>query len=151
MTSNTIVTMTMASHSSHATAVTTSAIPVGKLTPFYFTVHWNPIVCFTSRSHCLHLSVFILCFNQHLFWTVSWCLFTAKVVPQPIAHSTSRVQPDYPGERANLIPIPGHRSSPNPVTMEARSDNRWAHDVGELHSIWGKSQQSIHLISIISL
>uniref|UniRef100_A0A3Q1GWB1 Sin3A-associated protein a n=1 Tax=Acanthochromis polyacanthus TaxID=80966 RepID=A0A3Q1GWB1_9TELE len=76
MTSNTIVTMTMASHSSHATAVTTSAIPV------------------------------------------------AKVVPQPIAHSSSRVQPDYPGERANLIPIPGHRSSPNPVTMEPRSDNR---------------------------
>uniref|UniRef100_A0A8C2Z245 Sin3A-associated protein a n=1 Tax=Cyclopterus lumpus TaxID=8103 RepID=A0A8C2Z245_CYCLU len=76
MSSNTIVTMTMASHSSHAAAVTTSAIPV------------------------------------------------AKVVPQPIAHSSSRVQPDYPGERTNLIPIPGHRSSPNPVTMEARSDNR---------------------------
>ncbi|XP_006790484.1 histone deacetylase complex subunit SAP130a [Neolamprologus brichardi] len=76
MTSSTIVTMTMASHSSHATAVTTSTIPV------------------------------------------------AKVVPQPIAHSSPRVQPDYPGERANLIPIPGHRSSPNPVTMEARSDNR---------------------------
>ncbi|XP_057696434.1 histone deacetylase complex subunit SAP130a [Corythoichthys intestinalis] len=74
--SNTIVTMTMASHSSHATAVTTSAIPV------------------------------------------------AKVVPQPIAHSSSRVQPDYPGERTNLIPIQGHRSSPNPVTMEPRSDNR---------------------------
>ncbi|KAI4829191.1 hypothetical protein KUCAC02_023251 [Chaenocephalus aceratus] len=66
MNSNTIVTMTMASHSSHATAVTTSAIPV------------------------------------------------AKVVPQPIAHSSSRVQPDYPGDRANLIPIPGHRPSPNP-------------------------------------
>lgn len=76
MNSNTIVTMTMASHSSHATAVTTSAIPV------------------------------------------------AKVVPQPIAHSSSRVQPEYPGERANLIPVQGHRSSPNPVTMEARSDNR---------------------------
>uniref|UniRef100_A0A8C7Z3T1 Sin3A-associated protein a n=1 Tax=Oryzias sinensis TaxID=183150 RepID=A0A8C7Z3T1_9TELE len=76
MTSSTIVTMTMPSHSSHATAVTTSAIPV------------------------------------------------AKVVPQPIAHSSSRVQPDYPGERTNLIPIPGHRSSPNPVAMEARSDNR---------------------------
>uniref|UniRef100_A0AAV2KT89 Unconventional myosin-VIIa n=1 Tax=Knipowitschia caucasica TaxID=637954 RepID=A0AAV2KT89_KNICA len=74
MTSNTLVTMTVASHSSHATAVTTSTIPV------------------------------------------------AKVVPQPIAHSTSRVQPDYPGERANLIPISGHRASPNPVTMEPRSD-----------------------------
>ncbi|XP_037530932.1 histone deacetylase complex subunit SAP130a [Nematolebias whitei] len=76
MSSSTIVTMTMASHSSHATAVTTSTIPV------------------------------------------------AKVVPQPIAHSSSRVQPDYPAERPNLIPIPGHRSSPNPVAMETRSDNR---------------------------
>ncbi|KAM4575625.1 histone deacetylase complex subunit SAP130a isoform 1-T2 [Fundulus diaphanus] len=76
MTSSTIVTMTMASHSSHATAVTTSTIPV------------------------------------------------AKVVPQPIAHSSSRVQAEYPGERGNLIPISGHRSSPNPVTMETRSDNR---------------------------
>ncbi|XP_059416389.1 histone deacetylase complex subunit SAP130a isoform X1 [Carassius carassius] len=76
MTSSTIVTMTMASHSSHATAVTTSAIPV------------------------------------------------AKVVPQPIAHTSSRIQPEYSGERTNLIPISGHRSSPNPVTMEARSDNR---------------------------
>lgn len=75
MTSSTIVTMTMASHSSHATAVTTSTIPV------------------------------------------------AKVVPQPI-HSSTRVQAEYPGERANLIPIPGHRSSPNPVTMETRNDNR---------------------------
>lgn len=74
MTSNTLVTMTVASHSSHATAVTTSTIPV------------------------------------------------AKVVPQPIAHSSPRVQPDYPGERTNLIPIPGHRASPNPVTMETRSD-----------------------------
>ncbi|XP_076134983.1 histone deacetylase complex subunit SAP130a isoform X4 [Alosa pseudoharengus] len=76
MTSSTIVTMTMPSHSSHATAVTTSAIPV------------------------------------------------AKVVPQPIAHTSPRIQADYPGERANLIPIPGHRSSPNPVAMEPRSDNR---------------------------
>ncbi|CAL8252386.1 unnamed protein product [Merluccius merluccius] len=75
MTSN-IVTMTMAPHSSHATAATTSAIPV------------------------------------------------AKVVPQPIAHTSPRVQPDYPGERASLIPLPGHRSSPSAVAMEARSDNR---------------------------
>ncbi|XP_051752924.1 histone deacetylase complex subunit SAP130a isoform X2 [Ctenopharyngodon idella] len=75
MTSSTIVTMTMASHS-HATAVTTSAIPV------------------------------------------------AKVVPQPIAHTSPRIQTEYPGERTNLISISGHRSSPNPVNMEARSDNR---------------------------
>ncbi|XP_041751826.2 histone deacetylase complex subunit SAP130 isoform X2 [Coregonus clupeaformis] len=61
-----IVTMAMPSHSSHATAVTTSNIPV------------------------------------------------AKVVPQPIAHTSPRIQPEYPGERGNLIPI----------TMEARSDNR---------------------------
>ncbi|XP_017553505.2 histone deacetylase complex subunit SAP130a isoform X2 [Pygocentrus nattereri] len=76
MTSSTIVTMTVASHSSHATAVTSSAIPV------------------------------------------------AKVVPQPIAHTSPRIQPEYSGERTNLIPISGHRSSPNPVAMEARNDNR---------------------------
>ncbi|KAI5109330.1 histone deacetylase complex subunit SAP130 isoform X1, partial [Silurus meridionalis] len=76
MSSSTIVTMTMASHSSHATAVTSSAIPV------------------------------------------------AKVVPQPIAHTSPRIQTEYTGERTNLIPISGHRSSPNPVTMEPRSDNR---------------------------
>uniref|UniRef100_A0A674ELP9 Sin3A-associated protein b n=1 Tax=Salmo trutta TaxID=8032 RepID=A0A674ELP9_SALTR len=71
-----IVTMAMPSHSSHATAVTTSNIPV------------------------------------------------AKVVPQPIAHTSPRIQPEYPGERGNLIPISGPRSSPNPITMEARSDSR---------------------------
>uniref|UniRef100_A0A8C7I5T9 Sin3A-associated protein b n=1 Tax=Oncorhynchus kisutch TaxID=8019 RepID=A0A8C7I5T9_ONCKI len=76
MTNSNIVTMTMTSHSSHATAVTTSNIPV------------------------------------------------AKVVPQPIAHTSPRIQPEYPGERGNLIPISGHRSSPNPITMEARNDNR---------------------------
>ncbi|MGH0126621.1 UNVERIFIED_CONTAM: hypothetical protein FKN15_016533 [Acipenser sinensis] len=47
-----------------------------------------------------------------------------KVVPQPIAHTSPRIQPDYQGERGNLIPISGHRSSPNPVAMEARNDNR---------------------------
>ncbi|XP_028650636.1 histone deacetylase complex subunit SAP130a isoform X1 [Erpetoichthys calabaricus] len=80
-TTSTIVTMTMPSHSSHATSVTTSAIPV------------------------------------------------AKVVPQP----SSRIQPDYPGERSNLISISGHRSSPNPVPMEARSDNRQSVPVQFLH------------------
>ncbi|XP_064792270.1 histone deacetylase complex subunit SAP130-like [Oncorhynchus masou masou] len=81
MTSSTIVTMTMPTHSSHATALTTSTIPV------------------------------------------------AKVVPQPMAHTSPphtspRVQSDYPVERTNLISISGNRSSPNPVTVEARSDNR---------------------------
>uniref|UniRef100_A0A672STX6 Histone deacetylase complex subunit SAP130-like n=1 Tax=Sinocyclocheilus grahami TaxID=75366 RepID=A0A672STX6_SINGR len=71
-----IVTMTVASHSSHATAVTTSTIPV------------------------------------------------AKVVPQPITHTSPRIQSEYTGDRGNLIPISGHRSSPNPITMENRTDNR---------------------------
>ncbi|XP_035272110.1 histone deacetylase complex subunit SAP130a isoform X1 [Anguilla anguilla] len=48
----------------------------------------------------------------------------AKVVPQPITHASQRIHADYPGERGNLIPISAHRSSPNPVTMEARSDSR---------------------------
>uniref|UniRef100_A0A8C7GI12 Sin3A-associated protein a n=1 Tax=Oncorhynchus kisutch TaxID=8019 RepID=A0A8C7GI12_ONCKI len=71
MTSSTIVTMTMPTHSSHATALTTSTIPVDY---------------------------------------------------QPIAHTSPRVQSDYPVERTNLISISGNRSSPNPVTIEARSD-----------------------------
>ncbi|KAI2667493.1 Histone deacetylase complex subunit SAP130 [Labeo rohita] len=74
--SSSIVAMTVASHSSHATAVTTSNIPV------------------------------------------------AKVVPQPITHTSPRIQSEYTGERGNLIPISGHRSSPNPITMENRTDNR---------------------------
>ncbi|XP_023565498.1 histone deacetylase complex subunit SAP130 isoform X2 [Octodon degus] len=73
---STIVTMTMPSHSSHATAVTTSNIPV------------------------------------------------AKVVPQQITHTSPRIQPEYPAERSSLIPISGHRASPNPVAMETRSDSR---------------------------
>ncbi|EMP42620.1 hypothetical protein UY3_00085 [Chelonia mydas] len=73
---STIVTVTMPSHSSHATAVTTSNIPV------------------------------------------------AKVVPQQITHTSPRIQSDYTSERSNLIPIPGHRASPNPVAMETRSENR---------------------------
>ncbi|XP_036421252.1 LOW QUALITY PROTEIN: histone deacetylase complex subunit SAP130b [Colossoma macropomum] len=74
--SSNIVAVTMASHSTHATAVTTSTIPV------------------------------------------------AKVVPQPITHTSPRIQSEFPGERGNLIPISAHRSSPNPITMENRSDNR---------------------------
>ncbi|XP_073481892.1 histone deacetylase complex subunit SAP130 isoform X2 [Aquarana catesbeiana] len=73
---STIVTMTMPTHSSHATAVTASNIPV------------------------------------------------AKVVPQQITHTSPRIQSEYGAERGNLIPIPGHRASPNPMTMEARSENR---------------------------
>ncbi|KAG1969396.1 histone deacetylase complex subunit SAP130 [Pimephales promelas] len=76
LSSSNIVTMTVASHSSHASAVTTSTIPV------------------------------------------------AKVVPQPNTHISPRIQSEYTGERGNLIPISGHRSSPNPITMENRTDNR---------------------------
>ncbi|KAK2496736.1 hypothetical protein MC885_018196 [Smutsia gigantea] len=48
----------------------------------------------------------------------------AKVVPQQITHTSPRIQPDYPAERGSLLPISGHRASPNPVAMETRSDNR---------------------------
>lgn len=75
--SSNIVTVTMASHSTHATTVTTSTIPV------------------------------------------------AKVVPQPITHTSSRIQSEFSGERGNLIPISAHRASPNPAAaMENRSDTR---------------------------
>ncbi|KAJ8277067.1 hypothetical protein GJAV_G00071110 [Gymnothorax javanicus] len=76
MTTSNIVTVTMPPHSTHATGINASTIPV------------------------------------------------AKVVPQPIAHTAPRVHSDYPGERGNLIPISAHRSSPNTVTMEPRSDSR---------------------------
>ncbi|XP_026790803.3 histone deacetylase complex subunit SAP130b isoform X2 [Pangasianodon hypophthalmus] len=75
--SSNIGTVTMASHSTHATAVTTSTIPV------------------------------------------------AKVVPQPITHTSPRIQSEFSGERGNLIPISAHRASPNPAAaMENRSDAR---------------------------
>ncbi|KAM4693213.1 histone deacetylase complex subunit SAP130 isoform 2-T3 [Discoglossus pictus] len=48
----------------------------------------------------------------------------AKVVPQQISHTSPRIQSEYAAERGNLIPIPGHRASPNPMAMEARSENR---------------------------
>lgn len=121
MSSNTIVTMTMASHSSHATAVTTSAIPVGERRSVLPCI-WRCCVV-SLAGHCwLHFR-FDSC-SSYFFLIQTFSPRAAKVVPQPITHSSSRVQPDYPGERANLIPIPGHRSSPNPATMEARSDNR---------------------------
>ncbi|CAJ0968773.1 unnamed protein product [Ranitomeya imitator] len=41
-----------------------------------------------------------------------------------ITHTSPRIQSDYGPERSNLIPIPGHRASPNPMAMEARSENR---------------------------
>ncbi|KAF3835750.1 hypothetical protein F7725_028308 [Dissostichus mawsoni] len=50
--------------------------------------------------------------NTILKWSLS---------PSPTLHL---VCSPTPGDRANLIPIPGHRPSPNPVTMEARSDIR---------------------------
>lgn len=58
MTSNTIVTMTMASHSSHATAVTTSAIPVGKFV----------ILCLCLEHRCVlqkqEVLVVVVCFSK---------------------------------------------------------------------------------------
>ncbi|CAB1323748.1 unnamed protein product [Coregonus sp. 'balchen'] len=90
MTSGTVVTMAMTSHSSHATAVTTSTIPVAKVVP-------QPIAHTSPRVQSDY---------------------------QPIAHTSPRVQSDYPAERTNLISISGHRSSPNPVAIEGRSDNR---------------------------
>ncbi|XP_018878198.1 histone deacetylase complex subunit SAP130 isoform X6 [Gorilla gorilla gorilla] len=56
--------------------------------------------------------------------TIPSATTAAKVVPQQITHTSPRIQPDYPAERSSLIPISGHRASPNPVAMETRSDNR---------------------------
>lgn len=57
------------------------------------------------------------------------CFFSilAKVVPQPITHTSPRIQSEFSGERGNLIPISAHRASPNPAVaaMENRSDARY--------------------------
>uniref|UniRef100_A0A673ZTP1 Sin3A-associated protein a n=1 Tax=Salmo trutta TaxID=8032 RepID=A0A673ZTP1_SALTR len=73
----------------------------------------STIVTMTMPSHSSHATAL----------TTS-TIPVAKVVPQPIAHTSPRVQSDYPVERTNLISISANRSSPNPVTIESRSDNR---------------------------
>ncbi|KAL4630718.1 histone deacetylase complex subunit SAP130-like isoform X1 [Arapaima gigas] len=72
----------------------------------------SAIVTMTMSSHSAHPTA------------VTSAIPVAKVVPQPVAQTSARIQPDYPVERGNLISISSHRSSPNSVSMEARSDNR---------------------------
>lgn len=76
MTSNTIVTMTMASHSSHATAVTTSAIPVGK---FFILCLWLGHSCVLEKQEVSVLEVF-----QLIFFTASCCRPQLKWSPSPL-------------------------------------------------------------------
>ncbi|XP_062902275.1 histone deacetylase complex subunit SAP130b isoform X1 [Mobula hypostoma] len=73
----------------------------------------STIVNMTMASHTPHAPV-----------VTTSTIPVAKVVPQPITHNSPRIQPDYTTERGNLISIPGHRASPNPVTMETRTENR---------------------------
>ncbi|XP_038671505.1 histone deacetylase complex subunit SAP130-like isoform X5 [Scyliorhinus canicula] len=73
----------------------------------------STIVNMTMASHTPHAPV-----------VTTSTIPVAKVVPQPITHTSPRIQPDYTTERGNLISIPGHRASPNPVTMETRTENR---------------------------
>ncbi|XP_067897899.1 histone deacetylase complex subunit SAP130-like isoform X4 [Heterodontus francisci] len=73
----------------------------------------STIVNMTMASHTPHAPV-----------VTTSTIPVAKVVPQPITHTSPRIQPDYTTERGNLISIPGHRASPNPVAMETRTENR---------------------------
>ncbi|XP_067851717.1 histone deacetylase complex subunit SAP130b isoform X3 [Heptranchias perlo] len=73
----------------------------------------STIVNMTMASHTPHAPV-----------VTTSTIPVAKVVPQPITHTSPRIQPDYTTERGNLISLPGHRASPNPVTMETRTENR---------------------------
>uniref|UniRef100_UPI00398E7903 histone deacetylase complex subunit SAP130-like isoform X2 n=1 Tax=Pristiophorus japonicus TaxID=55135 RepID=UPI00398E7903 len=73
----------------------------------------STIVNMTMASHTPHAPV-----------VTTSTIPVAKVVPQPMTHTSPRIQPDYTTERGNLISIPGHRASPNPVTMETRTENR---------------------------
>ncbi|XP_038858962.1 histone deacetylase complex subunit SAP130-like isoform X2 [Salvelinus namaycush] len=115
VTSGTIITMTMPSHSSHATALTTSTIPVAKVVP-------QPIAHTSPRVQSDYLGE-----RTNLIQPIAHTSPHVQSDYQPIAHTSPRVQSDYPVERTNLISISGNRSSPNPVTIEARSDNRPVH------------------------
>ncbi|XP_023994857.1 histone deacetylase complex subunit SAP130 [Salvelinus sp. IW2-2015] len=115
VTSGTIVTMTMPSHSSHASALSTSTIPVAKVVP-------QPIAHTSPRVQSDYLGE-----RTNLIQPIAHTSPHVQSDYQPIAHTSPRVQSDYPVERTNLISISGNRSSPNPVTIEARSDNRPVH------------------------
>ncbi|KAL0624524.1 LOW QUALITY PROTEIN: Histone deacetylase complex subunit SAP130 [Plecturocebus cupreus] len=84
-----------------------------------------PIWLFKLENKLLLAKNILACQKPSVEWSWNWhLLFAAKVVPQQITHTSPRIQPDYPAERSSLIPISGHRASPNPVAMETRSDNR---------------------------
>ncbi|XP_031694040.1 histone deacetylase complex subunit SAP130 isoform X2 [Oncorhynchus kisutch] len=138
MTSSTIVTMTMPTHSSHATALTTSTIPVAKVVPQPI-AHTSPRVQSDYLGERTNLIQPIAHTSPHVQSDYQPIAHTSPRVQsdyqpiahasprvqsdyQPIAHTSPRVQSDYPVERTNLISISGNRSSPNPVTIEARSD-----------------------------
>ncbi|KAM9479055.1 histone deacetylase complex subunit SAP130-like isoform 2-T2 [Salvelinus alpinus] len=165
VTSGTIVTMTMPSHSSHATALSTSTIPVAKVVPqpiahtsprvqsdylgertnliqpiahtsphvqsdYQPIAHTSPRVQSDYLGERTNLIQPIAHTSPHVQSDYQPIAHTSPRVQsdyQPIAHTSPRVQSDYPVERTNLISISGNRSSPNPVTIEARSDNRPVH------------------------
>ncbi|XP_055501943.1 histone deacetylase complex subunit SAP130-like isoform X1 [Leucoraja erinacea] len=97
-----------------APILSTNSIPstTGQGAVSHAQVTSSTIVNMTMASHTPHAPV-----------VTTSTIPVAKVVPQPITHTSPRIQPDYT-ERGNLISIPGHRASPNPVTMETRTENR---------------------------
>ncbi|XP_069752506.1 histone deacetylase complex subunit SAP130b isoform X2 [Narcine bancroftii] len=98
-----------------APILSTNSIPstTGQGAVSHAQVTSSAIVNMTMASHTPHAPV-----------VTTSTIPVAKVVPQPITHTSPRIQPDYTTERGNLISIPGHRASPNPVTMETRTENR---------------------------
>ncbi|XP_032887490.1 histone deacetylase complex subunit SAP130 isoform X5 [Amblyraja radiata] len=98
-----------------APILSTNSIPstTGQGAVSHAQVTSSTIVNMTMASHTPHAPV-----------VTTSTIPVAKVVPQPITHTSPRIQPDYTTERGNLISIPGHRASPNPVTMETRTENR---------------------------
>ncbi|XP_078266763.1 histone deacetylase complex subunit SAP130-like isoform X2 [Rhinoraja longicauda] len=98
-----------------APILSTNSIPstMGQGAVSHAQVTSSTIVNMTMASHTPHAPV-----------VTTSTIPVAKVVPQPITHTSPRIQPDYTTERGNLISIPGHRASPNPVTMETRTENR---------------------------
>ncbi|KAK2831781.1 hypothetical protein Q7C36_016867 [Tachysurus vachellii] len=97
-----------------APILATNTVPSTTTTGSVTQVSNSNIVTVTVASHSTHATA-----------ATTSTIPVAKVVPQPITHTSPRIQSEFSGERGNLIPISAHRASPNPAAaMENRSDAR---------------------------
>lgn len=128
MNSSTIVTMTMASHSSHATAVTTSTIPVGKLA---FLSHWFSLLLCENMWHkqeVLLKSVFsepipVSYLSLIVFLQLKWSLS-----PSPTLHPVCSLTTQEKDPASSLCQALGHLLTLSPWNPEVTPGEHSMHD-----------------------